>query len=860
MVLQSAPGLVVGLHRAVHKDDWRHTPVLRAQVEAGLVGPAPAPAAGACVPPVHLRIDTKITASSLPIAVDAYCEAAVPPHMQESLVQVREDALLHFFDAALGGEPTATCQADLANKPCILRENDHLRTNTATATLEPVENLRCDGDGKTWEDFYGCPTYVFALTTLDPSTGDVTTHSTVRAHKTSYYGWVIWKVGDDNNLRNTDTTVGWGATVRGHYAFSGDPFAGGTCTLPELTADRSQSQTAAHMAVVVAERALDATELDKIFCGRFRGSPECDVGMVLDTAYGNDCVPCTPSTCAHLGTSYSLCANSADPDDTTNAAQNTAPPGVLSGIVAPLGRGDALDPCSHLHPRVVVTAVDETQNTLGAQECCSVKAPTATHLDLPGRVAYVPYAAASALWNGEPEDSLPACVQTINVQNPTGFAPLDDERSPLPCRTTAAFAFPAQATSRASAATIFTRGFVLGRGAVLLAIDAGDVVVHEGFRQRRVAEALAVLVAATAADAAKVNANLPNAPHVFVSGDTVWAWNARTGGRAELCSTDANAVSRRGRTQWVVPDVDTGALPGDSVHVYQLFLVGESRACREAQCVEANVAGDADPSPHVEKLALLPGTGLWLDTGKGPDPVLGHGCMTVDFVGTSAAGAFFEVTPHAVAAHLNGQSFASLGTCADTGAQPCRVTDPATGHVWYHVLVFKPDGSSLHVALRTDTVEDYPDAPGTVYVDTPNSARRGHGTRRRGRGSSRSRQSSLLTNSLQCASTTRRSRRPPGRGFTRARSSMPHSFGVWRARLSTTRHTAKNQPRCSCIAKSCACAWPKAAPRAIPVHFAAPAPGPRRRHGVLEHHDDAAHGAHGRQRRKCAPGGLRPRH
>ena len=275
-----------------------------------------------------------------------------------------------------------------------------------------------------------------------------------------------------------------------------------------------------------------------------------------------------------------------------------------------MGTGLPRDPCSHVHARALVLGIDDGQNTRGARACCTPTYDTATRLDVPGRVAYLDYYKAAALWGGVDESTLPECVQSIATDAAAEFSPLDGETGPLPCRTDAKTAFPVQAgLAPASQRTVFARGFVLGRGAVLLAIDAGDVISDPttGFRQRRVAEAFAVVT--TDADAAALNANIPNSPHAFAVGDSVFAWGSRAGGLVETCPTDPSASSRRGVTQWVVPGIDADTLPGEHLHVYQLFLVGDSVACREHQCVEADAAAAAPASRTAfahgrERLAL----------------------------------------------------------------------------------------------------------------------------------------------------------------------------------------------------------------------------------------------------------------
>ena len=163
-------------------------------------------------------------------------------------------------------------------------------------------------------------------------------------------------------------------------------------------------------------------------------------------------------------------------------------PGVLSGIVAQMGSGSLRDPCSHIHPRATVLAIDNGQNTRGARACCTPTYDTATRLDVPGRVAYIDYYEAAALWGGADETNLPVCVQSISPDTAAEFLPIDGEAGPLPCRTDAKTAFLVEAgVTAATQHTIFARGFVLGRGAVLLAIDAGDVISDPTtqFRQRR---------------------------------------------------------------------------------------------------------------------------------------------------------------------------------------------------------------------------------------------------------------------------------------------------------------------------------------------------------------------------------------
>ena len=261
-----------------------------------------------------------------------------------------------------------------------------------------------------------------------------------------------------------------------------------------------------------------------------------------------------------------------------------------------------------------------------------------------------------------------------------------------------------------SAATIFTRAYVLGRGYVLLAVDAGDVVTHNGFRHRRIAEAFAVL---TTDDASDFNGNLPNAPHVFTPGESVvvpctdrWPLGA---------VPDRSWPCRAAVVQFVVPAIDT-ALPSAELH-YQLFLVGDSAACgANTACVEGAAPSPA-PYAHVgEKLVLLPGTALWLEAGKAPPFAFEDGCLVVDFVGSTRDGQFFEVLPHAVPAHVGGQSFSSMDACSGSGSLPCAFVDAASGHTWYHVSLYMADGSSRHVALRTNGASDDPDDAGTVYV------------------------------------------------------------------------------------------------------------------------------------------------
>ena len=904
IVLDAVPGRVVGLHKAVPKDDWRNTPVLRAQLEAGILGTVSPGGDDTCVQPEHIRVDAGHYASNIAIVVESNKEAAIPGHMYSTHVQVTEEKMVRFMDRALGGIPTRTCTIGLTNQPCVLRENDHLRPaaevlgscaatariqvasaventpsaahpivvevtndrrfldwhydallafvtegyggfpttvcntpidnapcvlgagdsggsdefdcgNTAiigdagmvmcpayilpiyiwdpstesgadylvrvheapgwgwlmwpvsetsirtqpspswaneqknrhifaynpftcvgcetcdgtsilassTTGLVPIESLRCDNtDIGLGRDYYHCPAYVFTLYDLDP-TAETSTAFTVRVQETQHYGWVMRQIVD-NNLRTTiNDVMSWGNGRRGHLLYGADPLAAGVgCTLEELTAPRaSPVDSAVHMALLVADRALAPADFAGVFCGRYRGSLECDIGERLDADTGA-CTPCGPGECTDSSVEYSLCTAGTDPDG-DGSAVNVPVPGVLSGIVAPMGTGLPRDPCSHVHARALVLGIDDGQNTRGARACCTPTYDTATRLDVPGRVAYLDYYKAAALWGGVDESTLPECVQSIATDAAAEFSPLDGETGPLPCRTDAKTAFPVQAgLAPASQRTVFARGFVLGRGAVLLAIDAGDVISDPttGFRQRRVAEAFAVVT--TDADAAALNANIPNSPHAFAVGDSVFAWGSRAGGLAETCPTDPSASSRRGVTQWVVPGIDVDTLPGEHLHVYQLFLVGDSVACREHQCVEADAAAAAPASRTAfahgrERLALLPGTGLWLDVGKRPPFAFTDACLHVDFASVSRNGAFFEVQPHAVASHLGGQSFTDMPICDEGVAAPCQYADANTGFIWYHIPTFEADGSSTGlIALRTDMPSNDPDAAGTIFV------------------------------------------------------------------------------------------------------------------------------------------------
>ena len=708
IVLQPAPGRVIGLHRTISAEDWRNTPVLRAQAEVGLTG---ARAPGSCQPPYFVQVTDQYAPSGSTLVVNGVHETAVLSDMNRGLVQVRKDILMHFLDVAVGGRPDVTCLPDLSNKPCIVRENDHLQppaVGSGSTTFTEISTLQCSQSGHSKEKYMGCPAYVFDITALDPATG-TSTEYTVRAHETQNYGWNLWRLVD-NNLLNTDGTIYFGQDVLGQRLYGKDSFAGSGCTTEQLQKNAEPRATSVHMALVLTDRPLAGADWDRVFCGRLRGSIECDVGQVVDAGTG-DCVPCTAETCAHFDKEYALCADGVDPDD--SASTNSKPQGLLGGIVTPLGRGDPADPCSHVHPRVQVVAVDRKQHTGAADLCCTPDHPTATRLDLPGRIAYIPFSEGEALWSGRDETTLPVCTQTVAAPVPADFVPLDAEKSPLPCRTTARGAFPI-AGDMHSAATIFTRAYVLGRGYVLLAVDAGDVVTHNGFRHRRIAEAFAVL---TTDDASDFNGNLPNAPHVFTPGESVWSFHARTGGRSEQCPTDPMAVSRRGVVQFVVPAIDTAALPSAELHLYQLFLVGDSAACAaNTACVEGAAPSPA-PYAHVgEKLVLLPGTALWLEAGKAPPFAFEDGCLVVDFVGSTRDGQFFEVLPHAVPAHVGGQSFSSMDACSGSGSLPCAFVDAASGHTWYHVSLYMADGSSRHVALRTNGASDDPDDAGTVYV------------------------------------------------------------------------------------------------------------------------------------------------
>ena len=594
---------------------------------------------------------------------------------------------------------------------------------SSSTGLVSVESLRCDNtDIGLGPDYYYCPAYVFTLYDLDP-TAETSTAFTVRVQETPRFGWVIRPIVD-NNLRTTiNDVMSWGDGRRGHFLYGTDPLASGiSCTVPELTAPRASAlDSAVHMALLIADHELAANDFAGVFCGRYRGSLECDIGERLDADSGV-CTPCGLGECTDSPVEYSLCTSGTDPDS-DGSSLNVPVPGVLSGIVAQMGSGSLRDPCSHIHPRATVLAIDNGQNTRGARACCTPTYDTATRLDVPGRVAYIDYYEAAALWGGADETNLPVCVQSISPDTAAEFLPIDGEAGPLPCRTDAKTAFPVEAgVTAATQHTIFARGFVLGRGAVLLAIDAGDVISDPTtqFRQRRVAEAFAVIT--TDADFAALNANIPNSPHAFAVGDSVFAWGNRAGGLAETCLTDPSASSRRGVTQWVVPSIDLEAVPGDNIHLYQLFLVGDSVACREHQCVEADALAEA-PAPHAafangrQRLALLPGTGLWLDVGKRAPFSFADACLHVDFASLSRNGAFFEVMPHAVASHLGGQSFTDMRMCEDEIGAPCQYADSNTGFVWFHMQTFEADGVATGlVALRTDLANSDPDAASTVFV------------------------------------------------------------------------------------------------------------------------------------------------
>jgi len=934
LVLQHAPGRVVGLHATVPADAWRNTPVLRAQVEAGLLG---SPVPPTCQPPHYVDIAALPSPNGVHIDVNPSKPTAVLADLSGSFVQFYEDTLMDFMDEAVGGRPDTTCNIDLSNTPCVVRENDYLQPSSlilgdcpptprvvvsttplanptaddpvvvepwnyqyynyerylkwlesalldfaadgygglptttcnmpidnapcvlaagddsgdgsfdcadtsiigsfspeivacpayilpvyifdedtgigtdylvrvqdsgargwimwpvsstsirtqpelfwareqkgrhlfarnpltcagceactttsilasSQGSLTPIQTLRCYDSLHPRQQYLGCPAYVLDVVGLDPTTGTQTAYK-VRAHETQHYGWLLWRLVD-NNLLNSDGTIQFGDGLRGHRLYVTDPLATSGCSLPEVLITPPPRNTAAHMALLVTDRALLDSEWDSIICGRLRGSIECDVGHVVDADSGS-CVPCTAATCAHLGAEYSLCSNGVDPDDTDGGSANAAPDALLAGIVAPLGRGDAMDGCSHVHPRVTVAAIDRGQHTDAVKACCTPEHPAATRLDLPGRIAHVPFADASALWGGVDDASLPPCVQSINTSDPGAFVPLDGETTPLPCRTTATGAFPA---SGATAATIFTRAFVLGRGYVLLAVDAGDVVDVGGFRHRRLAEAFAVVTEADAV--ADLNGNLPNQPHVFAVGENVWAFNARAGKGAETCRTDPLAQSRHGVTQFVLPPVDTAALPSDKLHIYQLFLVGDTTACASAACVEAAAPAPAPFVHEGERLVLFPGSALWLDVGKAPPFALTSGCLTVDFAGTTRDGAFFEVLPHATPAHLGGQTFTAMDVCGS--ATPCQLTDSNTGIVWYHLQVFKSDGSTVRVALRTDAVGDDPDAAGTIYVGyIVSDVGVGTDVVDAGAENFATGQQLFLTDSLQCGAARRRRR------------------------------------------------------------------------------------------------------
>ena len=530
------------------------------------------------------------------------------------MMQWHEPALHEFVRGAYGGFPTTVCNTPVDNAPCVIASG--------------TGNYDCLDGSQVGASWIRCPAYFLDVVFFDPAS-QTTETVFMRLSQTSASQWIFWPVSR-TDIRGQPAEQ-WALSRQGHYIFAEDPLqcAGcAACTVDTIVGAIDIDSPHVHVTTFITGRELDiasptSTDWQWITCARYRGSPECPVGSIA--VGGSACAPCAlqpdgTSNCAGTPSVASLCRDGPDPDDPDTAASNNhAHTDILDGVVMALGSGDPNSCCSHVRPRVVVRGIDPGQNTDSAQACCTADgAHTATNLDTPGRIAFVPLSEDS-YWFPDSIAALPECVQSIAASTRSTFAGLADETGPLPCRAAGA-AFPATGAA-ATAYTVFDRVFVADKGWVLAALDAGDVATHDGKGVRRLAEAFAVLTDATA----DFNHNIPNDPAVFAADDSVFGTHQSADGTVcpERCETDGSYTSRDGMLRWAPVALDVAAVPGEYLYLYQIFSTGDSLACTGHNCQEGAAytqyaAGSVDAV--VDTVALFPGSTTMLSTDRDAAP------------------------------------------------------------------------------------------------------------------------------------------------------------------------------------------------------------------------------------------------
>lgn len=596
-----------GFLQKIHKNTWHENSFFEMDLRVGILSHKDK----RCPSTPRVRIST------VPNAASAANPLVTLSTNGYRMMQWHEPALHDFMNGAYGGFPTTVCNTPVDNAPCVIA--------SGTGSYDCLDGSQV---GASW---IRCPAYFFDMVFFDPAS-QTTETVFMRLSKTNVANWIFWPVSK-TDIRGQPGEQ-WALSRQGHYIFTEDPLQCAecaACTVDNIVSAIDLDSPRVHVTMFIAGRELDmttptSTDSEWITCSRYRGSMECPMGFLLNTA--SACVPCEiqpsgTSNCAGTPSVFSICNDGPDPDDPTNTASNNeAHPDILDGIVMPLGSGDSNTCCSYVQPRVSILGVDPGQNTNAAEQCCYVDgAHAVSNLDKPGRIAFSPLQ-ESKYWFSNDIASLPACEQSITTATRHTFTGLVDEVGPLPCRTDGA-AFPGKDYT---AYTVFDRMFLPEKGWILGALDAGDVATYDGGSVRRVCEAFAVITG----DASNFNHNIPNDPFIFNAESIVFGSQKPSDGTVcpEKCETDGSYTNRDGILTWAPSTLDINAISGDYLYVYQIFSTGDSLACTGYNCLEATIQEEYGESEYadmimkgtVDKIGFFPGSITALSTDRDSAP------------------------------------------------------------------------------------------------------------------------------------------------------------------------------------------------------------------------------------------------